>query len=219
MMLRILVPREYQYMSPKFYRQAIQSVLKTNDTGETIQNMSQNATIKELVPNIVHYISFTHKGRKKPFIFIHYLSILSAHKNTMPENIYFHTDIPPDGVYWNLTLKIPEFKVVKRTPTRILFGKSINVDVFETTASDIDRLLILQEYGGIYLDLDVLIIRSFAPLLQYDSTIGWESRGMACAGIIVAKSSSRFIQLWLNEYVNDYQPRKWAYNSGNVSTS
>ena len=191
----------------------------TNDTGNIIQNVTQNATIKELVPNVVHYLSFTHKGRKKPFIFIHYLSILSAQKNIMPDHIYFYTDSPPNGVYWNLALKIPAFKVVKRKPTSIPFGKSINVEFYETTASNIDRLLVLQEYGGIYLDLDVLIIRSFAPLLQYDTTIGWEYEGRICAGIIVAKPTSKFIQLWLKEYVNDFQPRLWAYNSGKVSTS
>ena len=78
---------------------------------------------KDLVPNIVHYISFSHKGKKKPFIFINYLSIISAHKYIKPDHIYLHTDSPPEGMYWNLTMEIPEFEVIKRTPTKQVFGK------------------------------------------------------------------------------------------------
>ena len=41
--------------------------------------------------------------------------------------------------------------------------------------SDFARLLILKEYGGIYLDADVEVIRPLDELLDYDAFLGYES--------------------------------------------
>ena len=66
------------------------------------------------------------------------------------------------------------------------------------------------------MDLDVLVVRSFDELLQYETTIGLEAPVRICDGVIVAAKGAAFLRLWLNAYVDDNIPEKWAYNSGAV---
>ena len=171
-----------------------------------------------MVPNVVHYVWFAYKGRNSTLSFLCYLGILSSHRSIKPDRIYFHTDKRPTGYYWDLLANIPEFEVVLRKPTRKLFGKLLMTDAFDTTTSNLDRLLILKEHGGIYLDLDVIAIRSFAPILQYNVTLGTEGKYRICDGVIVSKPGADFLDLWIDGYVNDSQPNRWAYNSGQVRT-
>ena len=167
-----------------------------------------------LVPNIVHYIWFNDQTR--PLKFDHMLSILSAHKFIKPSIIYFHTNKVPTGQYWDKVRKLPELKIVHREPTSVLYGEKIKKPVFETSASDVDRVKILQEYGGIYLDLDVLVIRSFDELRKYPCTMGFEDKDILCGGIIVCRNDSFFLSMWLNYFIDDYRVATWAYNSGVV---
>ena len=41
--------------------------------------------------------------------------------------------------------------------------------------SDYVRLLVLYEYGGIYLDTDVMVKKSLTPFLKYNAFTGFES--------------------------------------------
>ena len=78
-------------------------------------------------------------------------------------------------------------------------------------------LQVLLEYGGIYLDLDVLITRPFDELRrQYPCTIGREQETKACGSVIVCSRHSPFLLLWINSYIDDYRIEEWAYNTGQV---
>ena len=219
----------YAYFKPKYIRELQNSPIRTLVSTNSSNDISHlntppyhwnNPHIDRAnwVPNVVHYVWFAYKGRNSTLSFLYYLGILSSHKSIKPDRIYFHTDKPPTGYYWDLLGNIPEFEVVLRNPTRILFGKRLQTDAFDTTASNLDRLLILKEHGGVYLDLDVIAVRSVAQILRYDVTLGTEGNGRICDGVIVSKPGARFLDLWINGYVNDSRPRRWAYNSGDVST-
>ena len=81
----------------------------------TTKYSSESSTLPEdlpdnfLVPNIVHYIWYA--TEPKPFRFHHMLSVLSAHKILQPTVIYFHTNIPPVGEYWDRVSKLESLKV------------------------------------------------------------------------------------------------------------
>jgi len=78
-------------------------------------------------------------------------------------------------------------------------------------------LQVLLEYGGIYLDLDVLITRPFDELRRrYECTIGREQETKACGSVIVCSRHSPFLLLWINSYIDDYRIEEWAYNTGQV---
>ena len=61
---------------------------------------------------------------------------------------------------------------MKRDPPTTLFNESIKAPLFETSNSNVDRVNIVREYGGIYLDFDVLVIRPFTELRKHVCTIG-----------------------------------------------
>lgn len=81
--------------------------------------------------------------------------------------------------------------------------------------ADVLRLEALILHGGIYLDLDVYTVRSFAPLLHFPTVLGLEGgidglpvQGL-CNGVIVAERNASFIQRWYNEY-KDFKDEDWA---------
>jgi len=77
---------------------------------------------------------------------------------------------------------------------------------------------VLLEYGGIYLDLDVLVTRPFDELRRrFPCTIGREQPTKACGSVIVCSRHSPFLLLWINSYIDDYRIEEWAYNTGQVN--
>lgn len=69
-------------------------------------------------------------------------------------------------------------------------------------------------YGGIYLDADVLVLKSFDPLLKYSAVIGRETYYGLCNGIIVAQKGAPFLRLMLEQY-RSYKgmTEQWAEKS------
>ena len=88
---------------------------------------------------------------------------------------------------------------------------------FETDYANFDRIMILLEHGGIYLDFDVLALKPFDDLRKYNCTLGLEELNRICSGIILCTTNHPFLYLWLDHYYEDYKAQ-WAYNSGQVST-
>ena len=166
------------------------------------------------VPNIVHYIWYNTKP--SPFRFHHMLSVMSASKFLNPEVIYFHTDNEPTGEFWDRTKSLPKLKINKRDPPLKLYGEDVKPPHFYTSHSNVDRVKVLMEYGGIYLDFDVFVIRSFDELRKKVCTVGLESDKKACGSVIVCSKDAFFLRLWINSYLDDYQMDEWAYNTGQV---
>ena len=52
--------------------------------------------------------------------------------------------------------------------------------------SDFVRFYVLKKYGGIYLDVDVEIIKPLDDLLEYKTILGFESVGRVNPGLILA---------------------------------
>jgi hypothetical protein len=77
---------------------------------------------------------------------------------------------------------------------------------------DLFRLLCLHKYGGVYVDMDVVILRDFEPILQHEFTYQWGSTGTILTGsepvlkqnnaIMRLKSHSQLSYNLLNELKN-----------------
>jgi len=70
--------------------------------------------------------------------------------------------------------------------------------------SDVCRLKVLLDYGGIYLDTDVEVIKSFDPFLHHPSFCGYEARQYIGTGIIGAEKGCRWIGLFLDFYMRHH---------------
>ena len=67
--------------------------------------------------------------------------------------------------------------------------------------SDYVRMYALYHHGGIYLDTDVEVVKSFDDLLDYDVFFGFENQKMIASGLgCGAKPKHWFIQAIMNEY-------------------
>lgn len=69
--------------------------------------------------------------------------------------------------------------------------------------SDYLRLMILYKEGGIYLDTDVQVLKSFTPLLEEKAFLSYESSGNIGTGIIGAEKNNPLISKLLDFYDNE----------------
>ena len=181
------------------------------------------------VPAIVHLI----KTDSRPVTRFLMLNILSILHNLNPASIYLHVTTPPHGFFWNLTLNFnPDTSkiIVQKISTPILLhGKAplFRRDWEDAHKSDIIRMNILKSIGGIYMDTDVLVLRSFDPLRESDFTMGLQVRFIPpknlnpypypnrnpypdftmglqtftkmCNGVMLAHPQSSFLVDWYNQ--------------------
>ncbi|XP_064647975.1 uncharacterized protein LOC135500430 isoform X2 [Lineus longissimus] len=162
------------------------------------------------VPKIVHYCWYG--GRRRPnFRFYHLISVLSAYKNIKPEVIYFWYDYIPLGPLWkDIQARVPIIKLKHRPAPSHIYHRPLGI--YDQHQSDIVRLEAVMEYGGIYMDLDIVVLKSFDPLLMYDTTMGYEISDGLCNGVIISKPNAPFLRIWHSEYTT-FDDNNWGYHS------
>lgn len=168
-----------------------------------------------LVPNIVHFIRFN----TSEFTFVDYICIQAVFRNHKPELIYFHTDVPNGqfrGKYWNLIQKDSDlFSRIRvkylELPSEV-FGQKLSDQWRLWHGSDIARIQIIMEYGGIYLDNDMYVIRSLDKYRKFEATVSW--RNVVGNQVIIANRNARILPLWLNTY-RDYRADLWYLSISN----
>lgn len=72
------------------------------------------------------------------------------------------------------------------------------------TSSNMIRLHALYQYGGIYLDADVEVLKDLSPLLQYEEFIARQPDGVFCNAVMGAKAGSAWIRQQL-EILSDFR--------------
>ncbi len=122
-----------------------------------------------------------------------------------------------------MVLALPSFHVVKKDYTLCINDQLLKKPKFKSDSSDIDRLTLLSENGGIYLDLDVIVVRSFDPLRRFPCTVGTEysrreHRYIVVGAVIICSKQSQFLHYWRQSFIDDYRQGEWAYNTGRVPT-
>lgn len=165
---------------------------------------------EKTVPPFVHFI-IGQADRKNvtqrfqptsSFSFVNYLVVLAARRHLRPSKLFVHYFEEPKTFWWNRTKHDPEIRLTM-VPTRFveqIFNQSI---VHHTHRSDVLRLEILLAYGGVYLDIDVLTLRSFEPLLQLgDAVMAFEdgSRRLIGSAVIIARRKAVFLQRIYDAY-------------------
>jgi len=149
-----------------------------------------------MIPNIIHFVfGLKDDFGQKPFSFIHYLSIKSAYVCNRPDVIKFHYKYEPKGEWWE---KSKEYlTLIKVEAPKEIFGNPL---LYFAHQADVLRLEILIKEGGIYLDMDVLCLNSFAPLRQYECVMGIEENVGLSNAIILAQPNAEFLKIWYQEY-------------------
>lgn len=151
------------------------------------------------IPNIVHYIFGMAKDfGGKPWSLMHYVCLKSAIEQIKPDEVFFHYEHEPSGPWWELSRKLVTL-VPMHAPVEV-FGKPL---LHVAHRAGVVRLRTLIEHGGIYLDSDVFVQRSFSDLMEHSTVLGIEGKdtrfGTADA-VILAEPRSPFLTRWLDEY-------------------
>jgi len=167
--------------------------------------------IREPIPKIIHLIYF----KERDLCSYHWRCIESMLKYMPNYKILIHNDIEPiNNECWNKIKESPNIEVVKRVRPRQFDG----LDIYHVQyQADISRLEILYEYGGIYLDLDVLIIKNFEELFNdnkdfYISREGPGENSGLINSFLAAKPGNEFLKIWLDNFKTGLRMDSWAYH-------
>ena len=113
------------------------------------------------VPRIVHFIfGLAADFGGKPFGLVHHLVVKAAVRSVAPNVTYFHHAHVPSGYWWEQTRPLLALRRVK--PPTSIFGNIVRRFAHQ---ADVLRLELLLQFGGVYLDLDVLLIQPLPPAL------------------------------------------------------
>lgn len=82
-------------------------------------------------------------------------------------------------------------------------------------AADYIRLYSVYHYGGIYLDMDVEVVKSFDPLLKNDLMLGWQYDK---DGVEIAAFGAEKHSIWIKECLDYYDRRRFVRDDGTLNT-
>jgi hypothetical protein len=171
--------------------------------------------------NLFHFIfGLNEEFNNKPFGFFHYLNLKSCYLTQNQPKIYIHCIFEPkNNIWWEKTKEFVTVINYNTLPDLVYVCNNKKVWRIEHQ-SDIFRLLILNEFGGVYADVDTLFYKPFFPTFNKQKTIlGIESlycldidnikiHGL-CNALIISNKNSEFINIWLDSYKNQYDDYEW----------
>ncbi|XP_035225252.1 uncharacterized protein LOC118197822 [Stegodyphus dumicola] len=165
-----------------------------------------------IVPNIVHFVHFD----SRDLTFIQVVSIKAVFFNHRPEKILIHCNcFSLKGKYWDMVKNISIINILYIDKPTHIFEKPLS-SVFHS--SDIARLKILMEYGGIFLDTDTYVVKSLDYFRKFEMAIGWPPGQNLGTQLLIAHKNARFLRLWYNSY-HYYRRERWYYNAGELPTT
>lgn len=151
---------------------------------------------------IVHFI-FGLADRPDAFGFSHFLAVRAAHVHLRPSRLLLHYHHLPFGEWWPPARELLELAHVELATQ--VFDRPLR---HAAHRADVLRLKLLIQHGGIYLDLDVIVLRPMAALLADGVHFavgreGDEAHGGAhglCNAVLLARPNASFARRWLEEY-------------------
>lgn len=154
----------------------------------------------DIIPNIIHFVIGIEKN-DYPFLFISYLSILSSYLINKPNKICIWYNHLPYGKWWKKTLKIKKIELKKiKLPQKFNNKKILDIN----HKRDFLKINILYNYGGIYLDLNTISLRSYRNILTDSTVMIRKNENEVSSSFIGTPSKSNFFKLWIQEYLEKF---------------
>lgn len=153
-----------------------------------------------MIPKSLHYVfGMARNGGGKPWSLGHYACLRSAVERIKPKDVYFYYEFEPKGPWWDLTRNLVDLEKIQAPHT--IFGNPV---VHPAHRADVVRLEKLISRGGIYLDADVFVHRSFDDLLGNTTVLGYQDVGGPgtglCNAVILSEAQAPFLERWYSEY-------------------
>jgi len=165
------------------------------------------------IPAVVHLtFGMTADWGGKPFGLVHYLCIKSASVNMPGAVIFLYYRYEPTGKWWARARRLA--RPIQVDPILSIKGKPI---LHMAHVSDLLRLQALRDMGGIYMDMDVITVRPFTPLMMtHQFVMGQEGPNGVyglCNAVMLSAPNSTFVQLWIDHYAEAYDAAIWSMHS------
>ncbi len=172
-----------------------------------------------MIPKVINFLfGLDNSFCNKPFEYFHYLNILSAkyiNKDYTINLYYYHR---PNNIWFDELENI--CNLIKLDSLEVFIPS--NKIAYTEHLSDIIRLNIINKFGGIYLDIDTICVKSFDNLLHNEFVMGVEGAVIGennsnvlvglCNAVLMSQKDSKFSNIWLNDYSVNYK-EDWNYNS------
>ncbi|KAK3101565.1 hypothetical protein FSP39_004524 [Pinctada imbricata] len=197
---------EMKYLDP------VVTVRSNTTLGAIVRNLLYDTTEQVLarsllpgeIPKLVHFVWFDDKN----LTFMMYLSIRSVLTVLNPDKVFIHSDSKLAGDYSEKIIKDPRVEFLHREIPEFIFGRKLD---FIEHKTDVVKLNILLEYGGIYLDWNIVSVQSIDDIIAtgYDAimNIGNNTREIN-NGVVMAKPDSHFLKYCLKSYIH-YKGDRW----------
>ena len=142
------------------------------------------------------------------FQYIHYLCVLSLLKtNSIQRCEIWHEEEPTNNPLWESLHKNPRVTLHRIDYKELFATAGLNPSDYEiffskaskVNRSDIFRYLKLFAQGGVYLDLDILVLRDLKPLLNTGFFGCFEARNTVNGAVLGARQACPILKLCLDE--------------------
>jgi len=158
-----------------------------------------------MIPKVIHFI-YPWTERTRPWSLVNTLAVNLARKHFDGEII----------IWTNAPTRVPMLHVEKRKcelPTQI---GGIDI-VWPQYISDVMRLQILYDHGGVYMDTDMLLMMDLNSHInsanEHDRLfMAWEDSGCTsvCNALMISPQNNEFIRAWLDKMPKALQSHTWA---------
>jgi hypothetical protein len=153
------------------------------------------------VPNVVHLVfGLSADFGGKNFSLVHYLAVAAIARRLQPDLLYMHLLHEPSGTWWDRAKPLLHIRQVRHDDVDTVFGKPVGAHV--PHKADVVRMKLMVSEGGIYMDMDVIALRSMAELRRQRTVLGLEGQWGLGNGVILAAPQSPFMLRWLEQYRN-----------------
>ncbi|PAA80835.1 hypothetical protein BOX15_Mlig026037g1, partial [Macrostomum lignano] len=155
------------------------------------------------VPNVAHFVLPFGDTQLQ---FHHMVSLLSCLHVMKPHRLmlWYAPGRLPTGRWWDRVRK--NLTEVEWDERIVMVQRPVPKSVYSVPVhgrehqSDVMRLEAVLIFGGVYLDIDVLVLKPLDPLRKFDFTIGREVSYGLCNGIFMSAPSATFLAMWHTAY-------------------
>jgi len=161
------------------------------------------------IPKIIHLLYFG----ETPFFNFQYKCVKSMIEH-MPnyQIIIYNNKQPVNNKYWDALMK--ERNITIKNIVVPEFYDGFELKHFQYKA-DVVRLELLYEYGGVYLDLDMFIVKNFEKVINSGKDLYLSKEGKKeglINAFIACKPKNEFLKIWLDNFKSGLRMNNWAYH-------
>jgi mannosyltransferase OCH1-like enzyme len=200
-------PTDCLYIHKERYANIHNSYNKFINQISDLKNSIPDSISNNEIPNIYHFI-YLHGGQ--PFRISDFIAVKSAYEVQRPDLIFIYTDKEPENnIWWERAKKYAHIVLID--VPNVINNKKI--PYFQHKA-DIMRLVILYEIGGIYMDLDVISLKSLDHLREHTIVMGEEGTEKLCNCVVMSRPGTQLMKKWIKTYETSYGTTELCWWAG-----